>query len=754
MQQQRDRLLQMENQFDALGRQIDEVTDGRELAELRAEQEHLQEQSRQCETLTVTLARMQTGTTALAELQQREQAVCSELDALASSIEQQRTAQRQLEHELEQQQEKLTLLQRIRALEDERKHLQDGVPCPLCGAPEHPYAAGNSPRPEQTELELKKLKTALRTLGGQLERQQIRQAELTQERQHIQREKTAQTEQLALAEQDCQRLCHELGTSPEQAAVASCQLSLQQRLQHGVESIRMAEQLARQQKELLTRISSQRQALDKASEKLHQLNRERERAAQAQQRAGEEAAELDQQLQALQHDLSQELAPYGLSVPEFAALDTLQAELSQRRDEWRKQQAWQQEKEKQKSLLQVGLQAEQTRLEALHKDLEKYRQQHAALAERLTTVSKKRTALYGDKDPAAEEQKLQNILETAREALTQCQHDYQQRHHEVVHWQREIARLDVSIQQLEQTLTDLEPAFRTQLKACGFGDEADYCAASLKHEQQQALEQQDEALRRRQTELETRRQDTRDRLAQERAKALTEQPREQIQQAFERSAAELKEVQRQLGALQDRLTENSRQQALQHERLQALAAQRQECERWNQLEQLIGSYDGKKFRNFAQGLTFELMVAAANRQLQKMSDRYLLIRDRAQPLELNVIDQYQGGEVRSTKNLSGGESFVVSLALALGLAQMASRNVRVDSLFLDEGFGTLDQDALETALDTLAGLRQDGKLIGVISHVAELKERIGTQIQVIPLPGGRSRLSGPGCQAVGSSTTS
>ncbi len=103
-----------------------------------------------------------------------------------------------------------------------------------------------------------------------------------------------------------------------------------------------------------------------------------------------------------------------------------------------------------------------------------------------------------------------------------------------------------------------------------------------------------------------------------------------------------------------------------------------------------------------------------------------------QPLELNVIDNYQAGEIRSTKNLSGGESFIVSLALALGLSQMASRNVRVDSLFLDEGFGTLDEDALETALETLAGLRQDGKLIGVISHVAALKERIGTQIEVIP----------------------
>jgi len=100
------------------------------------------------------------------------------------------------------------------------------------------------------------------------------------------------------------------------------------------------------------------------------------------------------------------------------------------------------------------------------------------------------------------------------------------------------------------------------------------------------------------------------------------------------------------------------------------------------------------------------------------------------------------------KNLSGGETFIVSLALALGLSRMASKNVRVDSLFLDEGFGTLDDDALETALDTLAELQQDGKLIGVISHVPALKERISTQIQVIPETGGRSSLSGPGCMRV------
>jgi len=99
-------------------------------------------------------------------------------------------------------------------------------------------------------------------------------------------------------------------------------------------------------------------------------------------------------------------------------------------------------------------------------------------------------------------------------------------------------------------------------------------------------------------------------------------------------------------------------------------------------------------------LTFELMASHANRQLGKMTDRYLLIRDEQQPRELNVVDNYQAGEIRSAKNLSGGESFIVSLTLALGLSKMARRKVRVDSLFLDEGFWTLDEEALETALET------------------------------------------------------
>ncbi|MCP3901299.1 MAG: chromosome segregation protein SMC, partial [Desulfobacteraceae bacterium] len=173
--------------------------------------------------------------------------------------------------------------------------------------------------------------------------------------------------------------------------------------------------------------------------------------------------------------------------------------------------------------------------------------------------------------------------------------------------------------------------------------------------------------------------------------------------------------------------------------------QKKECQRWDVLHELIGSADGKKFRNFAQGLTFELMINHANQQLQSMTDRYLLVRDEVKPLELNVIDNYQAGEIRSTKNLSGGEGFIVSLCLALGLSSMVSKNIKVDSLFLDEGFGTLDDDALETALETLSSLQRAGKIIGVISHVLALKERISAQIKVETRTGGRSSITGSGC---------
>ncbi len=148
------------------------------------------------------------------------------------------------------------------------------------------------------------------------------------------------------------------------------------------------------------------------------------------------------------------------------------------------------------------------------------------------------------------------------------------------------------------------------------------------------------------------------------------------------------------------------------------------------LNSLIGSKEGDKFRKFAQGLTLDNLVHLANQRLTRLHGRYLLQRKASEALEVEVVDTWQADAVRDTRTLSGGESFLVSLALALALSDLVSHKTRIDSLFLDEGFGTLDSETLDTALDALDALNASGKTIGVISHVEAMKERIPVQIKV------------------------
>lgn len=154
---------------------------------------------------------------------------------------------------------------------------------------------------------------------------------------------------------------------------------------------------------------------------------------------------------------------------------------------------------------------------------------------------------------------------------------------------------------------------------------------------------------------------------------------------------------------------------------------------WDQLNQLIGSASGDRFRRFAQGLTLDHLVFLANQQLERLHGRYLLKRQADDTLELAVIDRWQADNLRDTRTLSGGESFLVSLALALALSDLVSDKNRIESLFLDEGFGTLDAETLDVALDALDNLNASGKTIGVISHVQAMKERIPVQIRVLKI---------------------
>lgn len=170
---------------------------------------------------------------------------------------------------------------------------------------------------------------------------------------------------------------------------------------------------------------------------------------------------------------------------------------------------------------------------------------------------------------------------------------------------------------------------------------------------------------------------------------------------------------------------------------QEIEAKRAVSERWAKLNELAGSADGAKFRRIAQGYTLDVLLSYANVQLRELTRRYRLERV-PDTLALQVIDQDMCDEIRTVHSLSGGESFLVSLALALGLSSLSSNRMKVESLFIDEGFGSLDAETLRMAMDALESLRTQGRKIGVISHVQEMTERIPVQIRVNRAGNGRS----------------
>lgn len=560
----------------------------------------------------------------------------------------------------------------MRSLQDHRRDLKAGEPCPLCGALEHPYATDLVIDEDAIDCEIKSLESTLH--------------------------------QYAQAQEKLNKLKE--NKLKAQAKVQSIEASL---------------------KGLQTLLESLKQTTVQAERDFHTAQDEYRETT---------------------NNLLAELAAYKPEIKEvdLAEPKTLLTGFKARIDAWKHNTETLEVVNKRLSEYEATLALIDQKIAQVSARIDEESAKLTSQKDELAKWQNKRSELFGAQDPVKVESEYEAKLKVLKEAFASQAQEHQKACSKLENLQGQIKALCDTIQSQDAQLKAQEEEFIQSLVSEGFTDEMHFVSLRLSSGARQALLTQYEQLKTLESNAATLFKKAEETLSTLALVPHTEATLDDLLALKNTEDARMEALIRAISTSEAKLAadEKARTEFAQQTRL--ISAQEIEVQRWSMLRALIGSADGKKFRNFAQGITFEMVVYLANIELQKLSKRYLLTRNKDNELELEVIDNYQAGQVRSTKNLSGGESFLVSLALALGLAKMSSRNVSVESIFLDEGFGTLDEETLETALHMLSNLHQSGKLIGVISHVTVLKDRISTQISVTPEAEGKSVMVGPGCK--------
>jgi exonuclease SbcC len=635
------------------------------------------------------------------------------------------------EHEAAEQALKVTveLLQRQRlarsaSVEQLREQLVDHQPCPVCGSEDHPYhqsdallqaLSGHDDSEEtaarskvsQLSEKLAELRTEVTELNNQLKQSKPQQDQLGEQLQKL------------TPELEAHGLFPRLLEQPEHLRSDWLSERLHQLTQEILSSEQRQTRLLKVQRDAES-LQQQVQAAREASQQAMKLLDDQQRNISLDNQAFETSLmEFEPLLPAESLPLWRESATES-----FLQLDNDIARRVEQLDQQKDEQQEHSERAKKIEREQIAQESRVQQHQQLQQRLEASQQQQAVVQQRLQEI-------LGEHSSAEHWQRqLEQTVEQARQAQASIAEALQQARRESIKLTTELEGERQRQQGLQQELADLDrqiSEWRSQHSE--LDDAALDALLSLSDDSVSQLRQRLQASEK----------------AQEQAKVLVQERETQLQQHqaqhadmgdSEQLTAALYEAQS-LSTNHDQLCADLRAQISEDERrrtanseLQArIQAANSEYLRWARLATLIGSAEGDKFRKIAQAYNLDLLVHHANAQLKQLVRRYRLKRGGSM-LGLLVMDTEMGDELRSVHSLSGGETFLVSLALALGLASMASSTLKIESLFIDEGFGSLDPESLQLAMDALDGLQAQGRKVGVISHVQEMHERIPVQIQV------------------------
>jgi len=621
----------------------------------------------------------------------------------------------------------------VRRLSAERAGLEAGAPCPLCGSKDHPFV--DLEEPDFTELDhmeserrerVESLLSRLETLRSEAEGIRTRSGEIQ-----------------SLAER-WERLCSEAGVD---WSMADGDAVVQQVHTMGAELKRRCTNL-RTARLLRWRNAWLNWSLHRKLERLRKYEARRDEARQGHEHRLRGLHDIDEAVGRLRREeetvrggIVERLEPYGETAPALGAEAELIQRLTVRQENYSRQR---EELERLGAELQQ-LESRREKLPQEYRDLlEESRSlspEIESLQARLTALKAERETLYGSMDPEAERNDLESRIDRLSEERGRLKEEKEVLENLVQEGKRSLPQWNDEVDRLESACLDVETALQEEMAAAGYATISEVRAHLSILDDSQTILDRVAAAERKLAAAKARAEEARDSL-----EALPPEPTVEI--SLETLIAQMDEEEERHASLENRWEEAERRLAeyrdadREHrEILAGVAVQEELLDELRKEQQLLRMRDAAEIQLKRQRLMLTRLVDQANGHLAGLSGRYLLRTVETDGLGLEVEDSLQGRARRSLKTLSGGESFVVSLCLALGLSEMAARHRKIESLFLDEGFGTLDEEMLYKVLAALKNLRANGKMVGIISHVKRLADEIPTQIRVNRIADGSSVIS-------------
>ncbi|WP_158971858.1 AAA family ATPase [Paraglaciecola sp. L3A3] len=673
---------------------------------------------------------------------EKDKTVCqNELLTSQQQVDQLTTQRNTLVQKYQEQEQVCKDLQQLVSQEEQlaqyRQLLKADDECPLCGATEHPKLSAMAidipdtvNRKQQAETLLAQLEQDGKAIREKLDSFKVRAVELQArlvDLGALETELTSQWQQSAATLQ----LTFAINDQP---SLQNVEVALKNQLDQVSNQLKQLQQVDKERQANQEALNLTQRDTDKLSGELKLLEHNLLSLQKSSQKTSQEYAALIESIDKNRTALFTSIMSLGYIAPPTSEL---QQWLQNKRQDVQSYQEKLRKKEQLSQQIAVKSaenSANKQQLNSLVTQLSAVQLEAATLQQQFDAATMQRQQLFGEQTVALAREKANTELHHSEQTLQLAISTHKQIAQQdsellaaIKAISQQQAELDISI----NTLTD---KWQALLINSPFVNQAEFEIALLPEEQRSQLislkQSLDSQLQRATTLLEQSSAQIEELNAIDEAALWQQTPQDEVKLLLQQQQTEKDLFVERKGGISSQLAadqnETSRQQAL----LEQIEQQKQDYDELSYLHGLIGSASGDKFRRFAQGLTLDNLVYLANKQLDRIHGRYLLKRKEEQGLALTVLDTWQGDVERDTKTLSGGESFLVSLALALALSDLVSHKTSIDSLFLDEGFGTLDAETLDIALDALDNLNASGKMIGVISHIEAMKERIPTQLRV------------------------